>query len=205
MGHTTSHEAIILKTYDIGDADRFCIVFTKERGKLAARAKAVRKLHSKLGGHLLPFESVTIDLYEGSSGFLITAAKRGSDRMQLSPQQFLAVQQGIEMILHLVDDLHPLPEVFALLQQFLREENPDKTLLPFTLCLLSELGYLPETTSEIFRSLSDEEKLYIKKVDGNWNMLPTLSPNSSDRIFRIAQSLMNDAAHVSLKSTQCTL
>ena len=58
MAHSESVEAVVLKTYDVGEADRFCIVLTKERGRIAARARGVRKLTSKMGGSLLPLHHV---------------------------------------------------------------------------------------------------------------------------------------------------
>jgi len=73
MGTSRTYEAIVLKTYDIGEADRFCILLTKERGKIAARAKGVRKLTSRMGGSLLPLQHIFINVHEGKSGFLITA------------------------------------------------------------------------------------------------------------------------------------
>ena len=64
MSRTRSVEAIILRTIDIGDADRFCILFTKEAGRKGARARGVRKTMSRLGGLLLPFRHLRIDLAE---------------------------------------------------------------------------------------------------------------------------------------------
>ena len=51
-------DALILKHMDYGEADRIVVVFSKERGKVRAIAKGVRKLHSRKAGHLEPFTNV---------------------------------------------------------------------------------------------------------------------------------------------------
>ena len=43
MGRLHLCEALVLKTYDIGDADRLCILLTNTRGRIAVVAKGVRK------------------------------------------------------------------------------------------------------------------------------------------------------------------
>ncbi|MBU1911666.1 recombination protein O N-terminal domain-containing protein, partial [Patescibacteria group bacterium] len=48
MPHSQTYNSIILKAYDVGEADRFLILFTREKGRMTARARAVRKLKSKL-------------------------------------------------------------------------------------------------------------------------------------------------------------
>ena len=59
MPQSQTYEALILQSHDVGEADRFLILFTRERGRLAARARAVRKPKSKMGGSLLPLKLAT--------------------------------------------------------------------------------------------------------------------------------------------------
>ena len=48
-------EAIIIKRVKLGEADRIITFYTPHLGKLQGVAKGVRKITSKLGGHLEPF------------------------------------------------------------------------------------------------------------------------------------------------------
>lgn len=45
-------EGIILSHYDIGEADKFINIFTKDFGKISLVAKSVRTAQSKLKGHI---------------------------------------------------------------------------------------------------------------------------------------------------------
>ena len=67
-------EAIVLQTHNVGEADRFCILLTKERGKIPVRARGVRKPKSRMGGSLLALQRIQVTVHEGSAGFMVTAA-----------------------------------------------------------------------------------------------------------------------------------
>ena len=167
MPQRQQYEALVLRTFDVGEADRFCILFTRERGKIAARVRSVRKLNSKMGGYLLPFRQVCIELTETSSGFLITSASNvGTDvRLCHDLLSFSRLEQGIELLLCLTEDDHPLPEVFELLVQFLTlcRDNKRDVLLPFQLKLLQVLGVLPaRQEEEAFRRLHRENRTFLE-------------------------------------------
>lgn len=58
-------EAIVLRTYKLGEADRIIVFFTKGHGKVRAVAKGVRKTKSKFGSRLEPMSHIALQLYEG--------------------------------------------------------------------------------------------------------------------------------------------
>lgn len=68
-------EAIILDTTDVFDADRSFLLFSRDLGKIRARAKGVRKPTSKLTGHLLTFIPTQLELVEQGDFFLIVQAQ----------------------------------------------------------------------------------------------------------------------------------
>ncbi|MEK6256423.1 MAG: DNA repair protein RecO, partial [Chloroflexota bacterium] len=68
-------EAIVLKHNDFGEADRLLTVYTRQRGKLRAIAKGVRKMHSRKGGHVEPFTEVSLQLATGRSMFIVSQAE----------------------------------------------------------------------------------------------------------------------------------
>jgi DNA repair protein RecO (recombination protein O) len=68
-------EAIVVRTYRLGEADRIVVLFTKARGKVRAVAKGVRKTTSRFGARLEPTSHVALQLYEGRNLDTITQAE----------------------------------------------------------------------------------------------------------------------------------
>ena len=58
-------QGIVLRTVKLGEADRIVTICTKERGKVRAVAKGVRKTKSRFGGRLEPVSHVALQCYEG--------------------------------------------------------------------------------------------------------------------------------------------
>lgn len=178
MGRTRTLESIVLKTHDVGEADRFCILFTKELGKIAARARSVRKPGSRIGGTVLPTSHCSLQVVEGSAGFLITDAKRISEHYDQPLGSFLNVQQGMELLLSVLHDEEPMPELFDATLAFfdLCANSKTHTVAPFTLKLLSLLGLLPDIDAEYFAKCSDNQKDFLRKSIGQqWGDLPELT------------------------------
>ena len=65
-------QAIVLRSFPFGEADRVVIMLSPNRGKLRTVAKGVRKTKSRFGGRLEPFTHVDVVLYEGRSLDTIT-------------------------------------------------------------------------------------------------------------------------------------
>ncbi|MCU0310271.1 MAG: DNA repair protein RecO [Acidimicrobiales bacterium] len=76
MSKGTLHrdEAIVLRTYKLGEADRIVVLLTRGRGKVRAVAKGVRKTRSKFGARLEPTSHVAVQLYEGRELDIVTQA-----------------------------------------------------------------------------------------------------------------------------------
>ncbi len=144
-------DAVVLRTIDIGEADRFCILLTRERGRLAARARAVRKPGSRMGGSLLPLRRVMVEITESGDHLLIVGStdKHRDDATAFSFGSFLRSAQGIDVLLSLIEDNEPLPAVFDLLCGFLNHANDEiDVLVAFQARLLHLLGLLPAHISD---------------------------------------------------------
>lgn len=140
-------DAVVLRTIDVGEADRFCILMTRERGRVAARARAVRKTGSRMGGSLLPMQRVLVDISEQGNGLLITGTSQSAHESLTRPtfSAFLEHVRGIDLLLALTEDDEPMPAIFDLLCTFLGCP-PDE--LPGLLCafqarFLHLMGLLP--------------------------------------------------------------
>lgn len=62
---TYRDEAVVLRTYKLGEADRIVTLLTRYHGQKRAVAKGVRRTASKFGARLEPFMVTDIQLYEG--------------------------------------------------------------------------------------------------------------------------------------------
>ena len=68
-------EAVVVRTYKLGEADRIVVLFTRDRGKVRAVAKGVRKTSSRFGARLEPASHIAVQLYEGRELDTITQAE----------------------------------------------------------------------------------------------------------------------------------
>lgn len=59
----------------LGEADRIYTLLTRERGKVGAVAKGVRRARSAMSGRLEPFAEVRVSLHKGRSLDVITEAR----------------------------------------------------------------------------------------------------------------------------------
>ncbi|HQN04288.1 MAG TPA: DNA repair protein RecO [Anaerolineaceae bacterium] len=68
-------EAVVLRHSDWGEADRLLVLFTREKGKIRAIAKGVRRIRSRKAGHLEPFTRSSLQLALGQDFWLVTQAE----------------------------------------------------------------------------------------------------------------------------------
>jgi DNA repair protein RecO (recombination protein O) len=66
---------VVLRTYKLGEADRIVVILCRERGKVRAVAKGVRKTRSKFGARLEPTSHVNLQLHEGRELHIVTQAE----------------------------------------------------------------------------------------------------------------------------------
>ena len=188
-------EAIVLRTYDVGEADRYCILLTRECGRLPARANGVRKPKSRMGGCLLPFQRVTAELTESSAGWLVTGAThRGGSATGIDAGSFAAAARGFEVLLRLIQDDEPLPEVFDATLTFLRgcELGMPHMATAYTLRLLHLLGFLPaEDNLEALFTLEPGERTFLQATrEGVFLRDPP--EVSIDRLERVCDRFLQD-------------
>ena len=65
-------EGVVLRTQKLGEADRIVTLLTRERGRVRAVAKGVRRTKSRFGARLEPGMHVDVQLYEGRSLDIVT-------------------------------------------------------------------------------------------------------------------------------------
>ena len=66
MARSYKTEAVVLRSFRFGEADRILHVYTADRGRVGAVAKGVRKTKSRFGARLEPLSHVELMLHQGS-------------------------------------------------------------------------------------------------------------------------------------------
>lgn len=66
--------AVVVRTYDFGEADRIIVLLTRAHGLVRGVAKGVRRAKSRFGSRLQPFVLLDVQLYSGRNLDTITAA-----------------------------------------------------------------------------------------------------------------------------------
>ena len=72
---TYREQALVLRTYKLGETDRIVHLFGQRHGKIRAVAKGVRRPGSRFGGRLEAFSHVDLQLYEGRNLDVISQAE----------------------------------------------------------------------------------------------------------------------------------
>ena len=156
-GRTYKTDAVILRSMRFSEADRILHIYTRERGRVGAIAKGVRKTKSRFGARLEPLSHVALVLHEGS-GELHTVT--GVDLVHShretreEPYRLSAGLVGAEAMLRLYAEPEPNARAFDALTRFLDllDETQaaeggrpvlDPLALSFQLKLLWLSGYLP--------------------------------------------------------------
>jgi DNA repair protein RecO (recombination protein O) len=101
-----------------GEADRILHLYTRNRGRVSAIAKGVRRAKSRFGGRLEPFFHLQIELHEGRSELLTVT---GADTIDAYPQlrgsapALDAASRACDAVGRLFETSEPHPGVFHLL------------------------------------------------------------------------------------------
>ncbi len=143
-------EAIVLRAMPLGEADRLLTLFTPSMGKLKATARGVRKVTSKLGGHLDLLTRSSLTLHIGRSLDTIS----GADTLEsFDPvkRDLPRLSRAIYMS-ELIDAFNPLeapnPASYSLFVEGLRtlgtEADPDLILRYVELQILNHTGFIME-------------------------------------------------------------
>src|SRR5436190_23053741 len=153
-------EAVVLRSFRLGEADRVLHVYTLARGRVGAVAKGIRKTKSRFGARLEPLSHVELMLHEGSGELqTVTGVELLHSHHAVRERRYaLGVGLvGAETMLRLFTEQEANPRAFQALTRFLdlldglapaaARPGLDPLGLSFQLKLLWLSGYLPHLTS----------------------------------------------------------
>ncbi|HVM17108.1 MAG TPA: DNA repair protein RecO [Gaiellaceae bacterium] len=156
MGRSYKTQAVVLRSFRLGEADAVLHLYTLERGRVGAVAKGVRKTKSRFGARLEPLSHVEILLHQGGGELhTVTGVDLVRSHRQTREESYrLGVGLvGAEAMLRLFSEQEANARAFEAVTRFLdaadvleRREHPptlDPLALSFQLKLLWLSGYLP--------------------------------------------------------------
>lgn len=154
MAGPVKTEGVVLRSIRYGEADRVLHVYTRDRGRIGAMAKGVRRARSRFGGRLEPFTRVALVLHEGRSDLLtVTAADTVASHRHLreDARALDGAARACDAVTRLFETAEPHPPVFHLLCNELALLDGDPhgasthaNQLAFRLKLLLAAGFAPQ-------------------------------------------------------------
>jgi DNA repair protein RecO (recombination protein O) len=159
-GRSYKTEAVVLRSFRLGEADRVLHLYTLERGRIGAVAKGVRKTKSRFGARLEPLSHSELILHQGSGELqTVTGAEliQSHRETREEPYRLGVALVAAEAMLRLFPEQEANERAFRALTRFLgladtiepAGSNPalEPLVLSFQLKLLWLSGYLPHVTS----------------------------------------------------------
>ncbi|MEO8648066.1 MAG: DNA repair protein RecO [Acidobacteriota bacterium] len=149
-------ECIILKAYNLAEADRIVVFISREHGVLRGVAKGVKRLKSKFGSSLEPFSVVTMSYRLKEERELVSieyAELMHSYFAEAAEPQFLSTfSYAGDLILQMTAPNDPSENLFRMFKACLESgAETDGSLAPLRLYmelwLLRLSGYSPDWTS----------------------------------------------------------
>ncbi len=145
-------EAIVLRSMNLGEADRVLTVLTPRLGKLRVIAKGVRRTRSRIGGALEPFSDVQLVLAVGRTWDVVTSSSLEDPHLGLRNDlhSTAAAWYVVELADRFCEGAADSHEAFRLLAQALSafdagaEVSREVVARWFELALLDAMGFRPE-------------------------------------------------------------
>lgn len=197
-------EGLVLKSYNLAEADKIVVFLTQEHGLVRGVAKGARRLKSRFGSGLEPFSIVRLTYFQKEERELVSIKQSEIVRSFFESAVNPIFFQKFTYIVELLSDFAPPSDPNERLYRMAKvcfetsDEHPEKLLqmiLYFELWLLKLGGYLPswEKCDVCKQELNKSEKgtLLInfhlacqicRKTRNNW-----IIPSEQREMFLVAQ------------------
>lgn len=147
-------DAFVLRTYALKEADKICVLLTKESGKIRGVAEGAKRLKSKFGSSLEPFTEVAITYFEKENRELVAISSceiiRSQFRADMSGEVLGMLHYLAELVIEFVPDHEPNERVYRLINASLEVVRVGTTEQLIALARYCEIwmlrlsGFLPD-------------------------------------------------------------
>ena len=91
-------DALVIGSMRYKEADRIITLYTRDRGKVSAVAKGVRRTKSKVGGRLEPFSLVKMSLHAGRSTLYTVLGVETVRTFQAVRDELFRMEEGARLL-----------------------------------------------------------------------------------------------------------
>ncbi|MBS1793947.1 MAG: DNA repair protein RecO [Acidobacteria bacterium] len=162
-------EALVLKSYNLSEADKIVVFLTREHGLIRGVAKGARRLKSRFGGSLEPFSIVQLTYFQKEERDLVSIRNSEIIRSFFESAADPDIFNKFAYIVELLNDFSPPEDPNERLYRMARiclettagePARLTQLVLYFELWLLKLNGFLPawENCEICKRPLADNEK-----------------------------------------------
>ncbi len=146
-------ESLVLRSYNLAEADRIVVFFTREHGVVRGVAKGAKRLKSRFGSMLEPFSNVDLTFFQKDDRELVSIQEIDLNRSffeAASNPEFLQTYAYVaELLIAFLPPHDPSEKVFRMTKACLEtsvegQANLAAVRLYFELWLLRLGGYLPD-------------------------------------------------------------
>jgi DNA repair protein RecO (recombination protein O) len=152
----TETEAIVLRSYNLAEADKIVVCLTRQAGVVRAVARGARRLKSRFGAGLEPFTIISLGYYEKEGRELVSL--RQVDILR----SFFSLAQSAEAV-------GALAYMSELVMEFAPPHEPNEKLFRMLRAVLEALAETPQHLAPLVRYF----EVWILKLAGFWPDLRT--------------------------------
>jgi len=100
-------DAIVLRSYNLAEADRIVVCLTRDAGLVRAVAKGARRMRSRFGAALEPFTVIRLDFYEKENRDLVTISRAEIVKSNFELAAQLEVAEVLGYMAELIGEFAP--------------------------------------------------------------------------------------------------
>jgi DNA repair protein RecO (recombination protein O) len=144
-------EAIVLRTFNLAEADKIVVCLTRQSGVVRAVARGARKLKSRFGAGLEPFTLINLSYYE----------KEGRELVSLSQAEIISSYFKLSRHSEAVAALSYLCE---LVMEFAPPHEPNEKLFRMVSACIEAISVVPEEWQLLVRYF----EVWMLRLSGFW-------------------------------------
>ncbi len=163
--------AVVLRSWKLGEADRIVSLMTQSNGKIRCVAKGVRKTKSRFGSSVEPTNHIEVQLYRGKGELDTLTQVQSIDRFPSLRQDlelFSRASSMLEAVEIVAQDREPNEDLYTMLARALHTvANSESHLVVagFFLKLLAQSGFSPSVDVCVHCG-SESDLTHFSIVDG---------------------------------------
>ncbi|RZV41152.1 MAG: DNA repair protein RecO [Acidimicrobiales bacterium] len=141
--------AVVLRSWKLGEADRIVSLMTQANGKIRCVAKGARKTQSRFGARVEPTNHIQVQLYRGKGDLDTLTQVESIDRYPMIREDlelFARASEMLEAVEQVAQEREPNEGLYVMLAKAMHtvsQSSSDLVVAGFFLKLLAQEGFAP--------------------------------------------------------------